>query len=102
MMTPATLISKENGFCVRGFVGFYNVMALREWGEKSITEFSSRGMPTFVVDLSEMKELDAVCFSLLLCWMRLARQKNILLSVVNLSHSLVRMSKMFGLTEWIN
>ena len=95
MTSPATIIISDNGFCVRGSVGFNNVMALRKSGEDYMSACASSAT---IVDLSEMKELDAACFTLLLCWMRLARKKNILLSVVNLSSSLMRMTTMFGLT----
>lgn len=94
----ATLISTDQGFSVQGCVGFSNVVRLRFDGEKLLKKFSQENI---AIDLTEMKEQDASSLSLLLCWIRFAKKNKKTLQFVNLSHSLQRMSKMFGLV-WIN
>ncbi|HLB56486.1 MAG TPA: hypothetical protein VJK30_04075 [Coxiellaceae bacterium] len=94
----ATLISTDQGFSVQGHVGFFNVVRLRFEGTKLLKKFSQENI---AINLSEMKDQDASSLSLLLCWLRFAKKNKKSLQFINLSHSLQRMSKMFGLV-WIN
>ena len=95
-MTPAEIMSTANGFCIKGNVGFSNVVALRNQGEKILSQRSADDC-LFIIDFSSMKEDDASIFSLLFCWMRLAALRKYKLQFVNASSSLQCMSKMFGL-----
>lgn len=91
------LLSTENGFRIQGPVSFDNVVSLRHAGEKY---FSTTLQNHITVNLSEMKECDASCFSLLLSWMRLAKKKNCTLTVTQAPPSIQRMAKMFGVI-WV-
>ncbi len=93
------LISITNGFRVQGNVNFENVVALRRDGEQWMK--ANANPNPFVIDLSEMKEQDASSISLLLSWQRVARENKWSISFTDVSMSLQRMSKMFGLTDVI-
>lgn len=94
-MSSASIIATENGFRVQGHVSFGNVADLRLQGEKLLAYDSHQVL--FVIDLSDMKDQDASPLSLLLCWQRFAHKSAMRLSFVNISVSLQRMQKMFGL-----
>lgn len=91
------LLPIENGFRIQGEVSFNNVVSLRAAGEKY---FSTASANRITIDLSEMKERDASCFSLLLSLMRLAKKRNGHVSVVHASSSLQQMAQMFGI-DWV-
>lgn len=93
-MNTAHIIQTESGFRVCGPVSFENVVELRFQGEKLLSTCKSA-----VIDFSEMKDQDASPLSLILCWKRFARKKQCILTATQLSSSLTRMSKMFGLRE---
>ena len=100
MQNVAALIPKSNGFSIEGEVSFFSVLSLRQAGEKWITQF---GQSECVVDLGGMHNKDASIFSLLLCWMRCAKKRGVVIRFVSVSQSLLRMQQLFGLNSvWIN
>jgi phospholipid transport system transporter-binding protein len=100
MQTVAEVVNNERGFSVCGQVSFNSVLSLREQGEAWLRNTTQS---TCVIDLSAMEEQDASVFTLLLCWWRLAKKKNIAICFISASTSLERMRKLFGLEElWIS
>lgn len=97
-MKPANLSPITNGFRVQGCVAFDNVVQLRREGEEWLE--SLVGVRDSVeIDLSDMKDQDASSFSLLLCWVRCAKQQGFRLHFTNVTQSLQRMRNLFGLTD---
>jgi len=96
----SSIISTENGFALKGTVSFSSVLALRASGESWI---NTTNLSDCFVDLTELAHEDASLFSLLLGWMRYAKQKNIAMHFVSQSKTFSRMEKLFGLDKvWIN
>jgi len=93
------IIATDNGFRVEGCVSFDHVVALRFLGEKIIVENAASN--NIVIELCNMKEQDASIFSMLLCWQRIACKNKKTIKLINLTPSMRRMQKMFGLV-WIN
>ena len=100
MQALPTIVRNDKGFSVKGAVSFDRVVALRELGEQWISAASQQNC---TIDLSEMHNDDASAFSLLLCWMRKARQKGIKIQFISAAPALARMQHLFGLEKvWIN
>lgn len=96
------IVSANNGFCIDGHVGFFNVTALRIEGDKYIERFNATPHgDDFAIDLSQMRDDSAVTLSLILCWMRRMQKKQCRIQLMHVPLSLARMAKMFGLSEFI-
>lgn len=93
------LIPTANGFRIQGAVNFNNIVRTRLMCEQWMKEHAS--LHSFVIDLSEMKDQDASCFSLLLSLQRTAHKNNLTFSLTNIPLSMQRMAKMFGLSDVI-
>lgn len=100
MENTASIVSIDMGFAVQGVVSFASVENIRKAGEAWI---SQSALSTCVVDLQSAIHQDAVLFSLLLCWIRQAKKKKMMLRFKNQSPSFERMQNLFGLDRvWIN
>lgn len=92
----ATVTVTSDGFFLQGSVGFENVVALREQGERLIAARQS-----VTIDLAKLHEEDASLFSLLLCWQRFAKQKTCALTFSNATTAIHRMAELFSLTDML-
>lgn len=90
----AIISATSGGFCLQGSVGFDNVLALREEGERFISTH-----PTITIDLTQLQEEDASIFSLLLCWQRFAKKHACTLVFSNATAAIRRMAELFSLTN---
>src|SRR3990167_5415282 len=97
----AAIIPNDRGLSIEGSATFHNVVALRQLGEQALrTHFLKNKLA--VIHFSNFKDHNASSFSLLLCWMRLAKQNDARLQFNDLPDSMRRMEKMFGLTGVCN
>lgn len=100
-MRNAVITPTIDGFSVRGRATFDNVVALRYEGEKLLAQHFLKNK--FVkINFSDFKDHNPSSFSLILCWMRLAKKVNGEIQFVNQPVSMQRMGKMFGLTRVAN
>lgn len=100
----AALVPTDRGFCVHGSISVNTVYDLRLQGEKELLR-CFQSSQSVEIDLSKIEDQDASVFSLLLCWMRFAKNRfhDRQLHFVNMSPTLQRMGKMFGLLAiWTN
>ena len=78
---------------------FDNVMPICQKGQHIFSAYAAQQKITCLVDLSHMRESNAVALALMLDWLRAAKRQRIALRFAHLSVSLQRMLETFGLTE---
>lgn len=96
-MQDAAVMLTPEGFSLQGNVTLHNVLVLRKQGEKLLKQCLTNNK-SVTINLSHFKDHHASSFSLLLCWLRLAKQNHCHIAFVNLPLSMQRMSKLFGLS----
>lgn len=89
------LTKTNNGFSVEGDITFDNIAATRLAGNKLITG------SYITIDLSNMKNSNAVSLVLLLAWMREAKIKKSELKFLHAATALKSMTEAFGLKNII-
>ena len=91
-----TAIEKTmTGFSIDADINFTNIVSLRDEGIKLI----SKG--TCEIDLSHLKNSNAVSLALLLAWLRAANERHSKITFLNASDSLRNISIAFGLKNII-
>jgi hypothetical protein len=88
-MRNAAITSTNDGFSVCGCATFSNVVSLRHEGEKLLAQYFLKNKSA-TVNFSDFKDHNPCSFSLLLCWMRLAKKMNGDIRFVNLPLAMER------------
>lgn len=86
-------LESQNILVLRGEVTAANVMDIRKAGESIIGRMPSSG----VVELSELGSANAVTLSLILAWLRAAKQKNRSVVIRGMPKKLFDMARVSGL-----
>lgn len=90
------MITKDgNCYRVQGPVTMANVTSLLTEGAKLFDHAA------LVVDLTEVEEVDSSAVSLMLQWMREAKQRNQTLSFTNLPNNLKSLATLYGVLDII-
>ncbi len=89
------ILSEDHKIIVQGAVTIDNVVAMTQ-----------RGMALFdeqhlVVDLDQVAEVDSTIISMLLEWLRAARQKDCQLQFINMPANLESLIQLYGIAELI-
>lgn len=84
-----------NSYRVQGPVTMANVTSLLAEGTKLFDH------EALVVDLSEVEEVDSSAVSLMLQWMREAKQRNQTLAFTNLPNNLKSLATLYGVLDII-
>lgn len=84
-----------NSYRVQGPVTMANVTSLLAEGAKLFDH------EALVVDLSEVEEVDSSAVSLMLQWMREAKQRNQTLAFTNLPNNLKSLATLYGVLDII-
>ncbi len=92
-MNDSVVLKDGNILVLKGFVNPENVMVIRKAGEDIISTLSSDA----VIDLSAITSAGAVTLSLLLAWLRAAKNRNISIVVTNMPDKLFDMARVSGL-----
>ncbi len=80
-------------------VNFDNAVFVCEQGIKQI---QSVGSGVVEIDGGSLKVFNSAVLSILLCWMRQARQQSLSCRLVNLPHRLKEMARVYGLDKLIS
>lgn len=92
-MNDSVALQDGNILVLKGAVNADNVMAIRKVGESIISKLSV----DVVIDLSAISSAGAVTLSLLLTWLRAAKNRNISIVVKNMPDKLFDMARVSGL-----
>lgn len=92
-MNNSVVLKDENTLVLKGEVNASNAVAIRKAGEGIISKLSVNA----VIDLSAISSAGAVTLSLLLCWLRAAKSRNISIVFTKMPDKLFDMARVSGL-----
>lgn len=92
---PATISCHGDRIAIQGPVTIENVVTLTGNGIALLDH------PNLTVDLQQVTEVDSTIISMLLEWLRAARQKGYELQVINMPASLTSLIQLYGIVELI-
>lgn len=92
-MDSSVVLEDGKILVLKGVVNADNVMAIRKDGESIISKLSG----DVVIDLLAISSAGAVTLSLLLTWLRTAKNRNISMVVKNMPDKLFDMARVSGL-----
>ncbi|MDF1653696.1 MAG: STAS domain-containing protein [Coxiellaceae bacterium] len=76
-------------------VSYDTVMDVRQEVAKQIKVAKA----PFDIDFAELSDYDSSMLTLMLCWLRLARQQGVTCRFVNVSDELINMARVYGLDK---
>jgi ABC-type transporter Mla MlaB component len=86
----------SDGFSVCGALDYANAPHLLAQGRAVLEEYKNKHC---VINLAALKEKNTVILAVLVAWKRFAHEHHIQLRFMNMSDSVARMVKCFGLSE---
>lgn len=92
---PAMVSCEGDRIIVQGSVTIDNVVAITQQGVALFDEHH------WVIDLNKVTGVDSTIISMLLEWLRAARQKGYLLQFINMPASLESLIQLYGVAELI-
>lgn len=95
-MSLAEVVPTETGLSVSGKIQFGNVVALRRQGNRAIACMTQQQL---TVDLSGVTLSDSSGLSLLLCWLRYAKQQGKTMRFIHMPEPLSRVAEVCGVAS---